>query len=207
MLARKPFLVWFFANMAGFVAVTAAFLALTWLASRAAQAGSPPGAQPRAGISGVAAFGFVVAIPLALIQWLALRRIVPVSPLWVLTIPAGLLMAALIFRAIPERLWEILDGESTPVLSALFAILGLAVGLPQWLLLRRSYPHAFVWPVASAAGVAGGFAFVLASGLINASEVLSYVVVVVVYSCVTGLILAWLQGQSSATSGALLEGA
>ena len=202
MPARKPFITWVLANMAGFIAVAAAFLALTWLASRAAQAGSP-----RAGVSGVAAFGFVVAIPLALIQWLALRRIARVSPLWVLTIPAGLLMAALIFRAIPERLWEIVDGESTPVLTALFAILGLAVGLPQWLLLRHSYPHAFVWPVASAAGVAGGFAFVLASGLINASEVLSYVVVVVVYSCVTGLILAWLQGQSSATSGALLEGA
>ena len=197
MLARKPFLTWFLANMAGFAAVAAAFLALTWLASRAAQTGSLPGAGPRTGVSGVSAFGFVVALPLALIQWLALRRCAPVSALWIVTIPAGLLMAALIFRAIPERLWDFLDDESAAVLTALFAILGLAVGLPQWPLLRRSYPHAFVWPAASAAGVAGGFAFALSSDLISTAELLALIVVVAAYAGATGLALAWLAGQGN----------
>ena len=197
MLARKPFLTWFLANMAGFAALAGAFLALLRLMANSALVG-PFLLLPRlTGISGVAAFGFLFALPLALIQWLALRRCAPVSALWIVTIPAGLLMAALIFRAIPERLWDFLDDESAAVLTALFAILGLAVGLPQWPLLRRSYPHAFVWPAASAAGVAGGFAFVLSSDLISTAELLALIVVVAAYAGATGLALAWLAGQGN----------
>ena len=143
-------------------------------------------------ISGFVSTTLIITIPIALAQWIALRRILQTSILWILTIPIGLLLAILINRVIPEGLWQVVDGESIAALTAGYHLIGFAIGLPQWLILRRQLPKSSIWLLGSSIGVAMGFWIILATDLINQSGIISYIVGVLVYSIVTGLVLTGL---------------
>jgi hypothetical protein len=68
--------------------------------------------------------------------------------------------------------------------------MGLTVGLPQWLILRRHLTHSYIWLLASSAGVGLGFWIILATDLVHQSGVISFIIAVLVYPIATGLILS-----------------
>ena len=143
-------------------------------------------------VSGIGPAILIISIPIGLAQWLALRRILPTSALWIATVPVGLLLTALLIRIFPDMSSLQLDDESIFVLTAWFFVLGFSIGLPQWLLLRRHLSSSFVWVPGSSLAVAAGFGIVLITDLINRFGVLSAVVVVLTYSIITGVILSQL---------------
>ena len=141
----------------------------------------------------------VLTIPFGLAQWLVLRRFLPVSPLWVITIPIGCFLFYLIAYLIPDSLLQNVDDEAASTLTIGFLILGAILGLPQWLILRGKLTGAALWILASALGIGLGFGIVLATGLINQYESISYTIVVLVYSITTGALLSWLLYHTAQT--------
>jgi hypothetical protein len=73
------------------------------------------------------------------------------------------------------------------------------MGLSQWLILRRKLTRAALWILGSSLGVGLGFGIVLATGLINQYESISYTIVVLVYSLTTGALLSWLLHHTAQT--------
>lgn len=173
-IADNSFLIWIIANVLGFCVLAGSLFLLPFLKSFAS----------------IAVTSLIISIPISLAQWMALRRFFQISPLWILTVPTGLLFAALVNQAIPAQLWQIVDDESIAVLVFLFMVLGFAVGLSQWLILRRHFSGSVIWVLGSLLSVAGGFWLVLATDLINQSEILAYIIVLLIYASLTGLILS-----------------
>ncbi len=172
----KHFLTWLFANILGFGALGASLLVFPSIMS----------------ISGLVATTLIITIPIGLAQWIALRRILQTSILWILTIPIGLLLAVLINRVIPDGLWQVVDDESIAALTTGYLVGGFAIGLPQWLILRQQLPRSSIWLLGSSIGAAAGLWLILVTHLINQSGIISYIVGILVYSIVTGLILSGL---------------
>jgi hypothetical protein len=172
----RAFLIWIAANLLGFISMSVLVIALPILKS----------------IPGIVASTLIVTLPIGFAQWLVLRRLLHISAVWVLTLPIGLFLFLLLSTAIPESLGQTVDGESTLTLTAMYIVMGAAMGLSQWLILRRKFSQAVLWIGGSSLGVGLGFGLVLVTGLINQSEFISYVAVVLVYSIATGSILAWL---------------
>jgi hypothetical protein len=170
----KQFLIWVFANILGFGALGASLLVFPSLMS----------------ISGIVASTLIISIPISLAQWIALRRILATSILWILTVPVGLLLAVSIYKVIPDGSGQIVDDESTAVITVLYLVMGFTIGLPQWLILRRQFTSSSIWLLGSSIGVAAGVWLVLATDLINQSGIISYIVAVLVYAIVTGLTLS-----------------
>jgi len=79
-------------------------------------------------------------------------------------------------------------------LTAGYTIIALLVGLAQWLLLRGRFGRAWTWPLSSAAGLGLGSALAIASNLVNQSGLGAIILVVLVYSFVTGASIAWMRG-------------
>jgi hypothetical protein len=176
---RKHFFIWVLANILGVGVLGALLYVFPFLMA----------------VSGFVVSTFIISIPISFAQWIALRRILQNSIWWILSVPVGLLLAVLINKVIPGGLWEILNDESTAVLTFLYLVMGFTIGLPQWLILRRQFSSSSIWLLGSSMGVAAGFGFVLATDLINQSEIISYIVVVLVYATITGLTLSWLLAQ------------
>jgi len=172
----KQFLIWFFANMLGFGALGASILLFPSIL----------------GITGFYMTTFVMAIPISLAQWITLRRILQTPILWILTIPMGIPLSFLIMRVIPAGLWFDADDDSLVAMTSMLLIVGLMIGLLQWLILRRQLLRATVWLLGSAIGVAGSSWLIFVTGLIDQSGIISYIVVALVYSSITGLILSGL---------------
>ena len=172
----RAFLFWIAANLLGFISMSALLITLPILKS----------------IPGIAASTLIITLPIGFAQWLVLRRLLPLSPIWVLTLPVGLLLFVLLAAAIPASLWQIVDDESTLTLTVMYIVMGAALELLQWLILRRKFSGAVLWIGGSSLGVGLGFGLVLVTGLINQSEFISYAIVVLVYSIVTGSMLSWL---------------
>jgi hypothetical protein len=143
-------------------------------------------------VSGIVSSTLIITIPIALTQWIALRRILHISILWILTIPIGLLLGILFNRVIPDGLSQVVDNESIAALTGGYLLIGFAIGLPQWLILRRQLPKSSIWLLGSSIGVAMGFWIILVTDLISQSGIISYIVGALVYSIVTGLILSGL---------------
>ncbi len=133
-------------------------------------------------------------VPLSLAQWLALRRIAPVSGLWILTVPLGLLLGGAItfYQLIPDAFWQTFGDESVFSLTFGVLLIGLLVGLPQWLILRPRFPGSSLWLLGSAGGLGFGFWLVLATDLINRPGIIASAIVVLVYTLTTGLTLSGL---------------
>jgi hypothetical protein len=170
------FLTWFIANILGFCALGVSILVFPAILGR----------------SGFFTTTFIIAVPISLAQWLALRRILPTSILWVLTIPVGVPLSFLVSRLIPAGLWFEADDDSLIAMTSMLFVVGLVIGLLQWIILRGQLLRAGMWILGSAFAVAGGFWLIFVTGLINRSGVLSYMIVVLVYSGVTGLSLSGL---------------
>jgi hypothetical protein len=141
-------------------------------------------------VSGIVPAILIISIPIGLAQWLALRRILPTSVLWIATIPVGVLLTVLLIRILPDTTWLQIDDESIFVLTGWYFVLGLSIGLPQWLLLRRHLSNSLIWVLGSSIAVAAGFGLVLITDLINRAGGLSYIVVVFTYSIITGVVLS-----------------
>lgn len=173
----KSFAAWLLANLAGCAALAVLAVAL------------PAFAPARSWWFTLLALG----LTFGLAQWLGLRRIAPASAAWILTFPLGILLYLLILQAIPAGWWGQVDDESVAVLTASYLLIGLLIGLPQWLILQREFRPAWVWLPASTGGLALGPLLFLVTGLINRSGELAYVLAGVCYIAVTGLALAFLR--------------
>jgi hypothetical protein len=179
-MAQKPnfrlkfFLLWALANILGIcVAAIEPFLIASLVKS----------------INNVVVSVFIFSVPISLAQWLALRRVSHTSILWILTIPIGQLLFLLIGQLIPDRFSQIVDDESIVVLTTEYLMLGLLVGLLQWLILRRQFSGSSLWILGSTVGVGFSFWLILATDLINKSGIIALVVGVLAYITITGLIL------------------
>ncbi len=170
----RTFLIWIVGNALGWTVTSALIVFLPHFFT-------PPG--PFATL-------LILAGPIGLAQWVILRGIAKVSPLWILTVPVGWLVFYAILLAVPASLLVIGDDESLATLSLNFSILGAAMGLPQWLLLRSKVKAALLWILASALGLGLGFGLVLATNLLSQSEFAGYIAVSLVYGSATGLILS-----------------
>ncbi len=112
---------------------------LFWLVNLGAKAGL----WPPAAASSLQLPGFIAALSLALgaVQWALLRRRLPRAGGWFLATGLGILLgglaAGLVFVSAGARSWEPLE-----ILAGLLLPAGLALGLAQWLYLRRFLPHA-----------------------------------------------------------------
>ena len=176
---NKQFLIWVLANILGFGALGVMHLL------------SPP-IMMFSGRFAEIATALAISIPIGLAQWIALRRILQTSVLWILTILIGLLLTVFIFRVIPDGLWLEVDDESIAALTIPYLVGGFAIGLPQWLILRRQLSRSSIWLLGSSIGTAGSIWLILVTGLINRSGIISFIIAVLVYSIVTGLVLSWL---------------
>jgi len=118
-----------------------------------------------------------VGAVIGLAQWLVLRQSVDRAGWWILAsaggwiVGWGLIVSGLLVS--PE------SGMFTSIVSG--GVIGLAMGLAQWPVLRRVVPQAGWWVLASTAGWILGLAGVLGSTLIGT-----------VVGAVTGFMLDWL---------------
>src|SRR4030066_1934982 len=62
-------------------------------------------------IPGIVVSSLIIGLPIGFAQWIALRRVAPISILWVLTVSAGLLLG-LVAIPILGGIWGSLDDES-----------------------------------------------------------------------------------------------
>lgn len=179
-LFKNPLVVWTAANYLGVMVLVLLLLLV-------------PAAVSSLGLAGTA---LALTLPISLAQWLALRRFVSLSSLWVVSLPLSLLLAGWVLAWMPAEGWSMLglDDESVLALTLGYAIAGVLIGLPQWLLLRRHFAGAVWWLVGSTGGLAGGFYLSLATDLINQAVPLVYLLVPLIYSLATGLVLIYLLG-------------
>lgn len=150
-------------------------------------------------IHGMPVSSLIIGLPIGLAQWIGLRRVAPISILWVLTVSAGLLSGLVVVNSPIAGIWGFLDDESVLSLTAAYTTIGLLIGLAQWLLLQSHFTRAVVWPFSSAFGLGLGCGLVLASDLVYRSEVISVILVFLVYTIATGSAKAWLPGSHKRT--------
>ena len=155
-------------------------------------------------IPGMLVSSLIIGLPIGLAQWIALRRVAPISVLWVLTISAGLLLG-LVVSPILAGIWGFLDDESVLSLTAACTTIAFFVGLSQWLLLRGHFTKSLVWLLSSAVGLGLGTGLVLVSNLINQSGLVSIILVALVYAIVTGLVISWLRASHRKTESNLVN--
>ncbi len=77
----KAFWIWVLANLLGFTALGAGAFTLAGLVQ----------------IPGIAPTVLAISLPISFMQWVALRRITPLSAWWILTVPIGILLAVTFF--------------------------------------------------------------------------------------------------------------
>ena len=180
---RKPFLGWVAANFLGVATIGALIFILPFLMS----------------IPGMVASTLIIGLPIGLAQWIALRRVAPISILWVFTISAGLLLG--INNPI-SGIWGFLDDESILSLTAAVTTIGLVVGFVQWLFLRGHFAKSLVWLLSSAVGLGLGIGLILTSNLIDHGLV-SIILVTLVYAVATGLAISWMPVSDTKSEGNL----
>ena len=180
---------WATANLLGVAAIGALTLILPFLTS----------------IPGMLVSSLIIGLPIGFAQWIALRRVAPISILWVLTISAGLLLGLVVSPILAGIFWGFLDDESVLSLTAAYTTIGLLVGLAQWLFLRGHFTKSLVWLLSSAVGLGLGTGLVLVSNLINQSGIISIILVVLVYAIATGLVMSWLPASHRKTESNLVN--
>lgn len=144
--------------------------------------------KPLAGLAGSAV---VIGIPVGVMQWLALRRTVRVSPLWILTVFLGLVAVGWLAGLIAFH-----NDEGILELSSLYALGGLIIGLLQWSLLFRHFRRSFWYPLSSALGLGLALWVVLVTNLVNANGSFALALGILIYSVATGVTLARLPAAS-----------
>jgi hypothetical protein len=150
---------------------------------------------PLTAIPGILVSSLLIGLPIGLAQWIALRRVAPISVLWVLTISAGLILGHVV-TPILGGILGFLDDESVLLLTLIYTSIGALVGMAQWLLLRAHFNRSMIWLLANAAGFGLGIAIVLITNLINQSGIASIILVTFVYTITTGAVISWLSGSN-----------
>jgi hypothetical protein len=158
-------------------------------------------------IPGMLVSSLIIGLPIGFAQWIALRRVAPISILWVLTISAGLLLGLVVINSPISGIWGFLEDESVLSLAAAYTTIGLLIGLAQWLFLRGHFTRSLVWPLSSAVGLGLGIGLVLASNLIHQSGIISIILVFLVYAIATGLVISWLPASHRKTESNLVSAA
>ena len=156
-------------------------------------------------IPGMLVSSLIIGLPIGFAQWIALRRVAPISILWILSIPVGLLLGLVVSPILAGVFWGFLDDESVLSLTAAYTIIGLLVGMAQWLFLRGHFAKSLVWLLSSAVGLGLGTGLVLASNLVNQSGIASIILVVLVYSIVTGSTISWMPVSHKKTDSNLVN--
>ncbi len=133
----------------------------------------------------------VIGIPIGLFQWLALRRRIQVSPLWILTVFLGLGVTAFL-----ASFFSFGEDETILALSSLYTLAGLIIGLLQWSLLFRHFRRSFWYPLSSALGLGIALWVALVTNLLNANGSFALALGILIYSVVTGVTLARLPAAS-----------
>lgn len=134
----------------------------------------------------------IIALPISIAQWLALRRFLPITFSWIFAAPLGLLLAILMVKYIPVSTWEYLDSEASEVLITLYLAMGIIFSLPQWVILRRYCEKASLWILGTTLGFTLGVGIVIITDLINRSGIVAFILVSLVYTIGTGLSFNWL---------------
>ena len=171
----KPFITWLLANIFGFGFLGAVILLLPFLNI------------PLGFLSSV----LIIALPISIAQWFALRRFIPVTFLWILAAPLGMLLALLMIKYIPVSTWDYLDSEAPGVLITLYLAMSFVFSLPQWLILRRYYQKASLWILGTTLGFTLGMGVVIVTDMINRSGIVAFILVSLVYILGTGLTFSW----------------
>jgi hypothetical protein len=156
-------------------------------------------------IPGMLVSSLIIGLPIGFAQWIALRRVAPISILWVLTVSAGLFLGLVVSPILAGIFWGFLDDESVLSLTAAYTTIGLLVGMAQWLFLRGHLTKSLVWLLSSAVGLGLGTGLVLATNLINQSGIISIILVVLVYAIATGLVMSWLPASHRKTESNLVN--
>jgi hypothetical protein len=156
-------------------------------------------------IPGMLVSSLIIGLPIGFAQWIALRRVAPISILWVLTISAGLLLGLVVSPILAGFFWGFLDDESVLSLTAAYTTIGLLVGMAQWLFLRGHFTKSLVWLLSSAVGLGLGTGLVLVSNLIYQSGIISIILVVLVYAIATGLVMSWLPASHRKTESNMVN--
>jgi len=143
----------------------------------------------------------IIGLPIGFAQWIVLRRVAPISSLWILSISVALPIALVFLNSpIASRILGFLgDDESVLSLTAGYLTTGLLLGLVQWVFLRGHFAQSLVWLLSSAAGLGLGTGLVLASNLVYKSGIVSVILVVLVYAIATGPVISWMQVSSTKT--------
>jgi len=154
---------------------------------------------------GMLVSSLIVGFPIGLAQWIALRRVAPISVLWIFSISLALPLGLTILNS-PIFLGglSLLDDESIIAFMIGYAVIGLVVGLIQWVFLRSHFAKPLVWPPVSAAGLGLGMGLVLA--MISPSGIAPVILGVLVYALATGAVISR-TGTSSADDEATLPSA
>ncbi len=141
---------------------------------------------------GMLVSSLIVGFPIGLAQWIALRRVAPISVLWIFSISLALPLGLTILNS-PMFLGALgfLDDESISAFMIGYAVIGLVVGLIQWVFLRGHFAKPLVWPPVSAAGLGLGMGLVLA--LISPSGMAPVILGVLVYALATGSVISWMR--------------
>jgi hypothetical protein len=144
----------------------------------------------------------IIGLPIGLAQWMALRRVAPISLVWIFSISFALPLALVIINS-PIFLGAFgFFGDESAIALIDYAVIGLVVGLIQWVLLRGHFAKSFLWALVSSAGLGLGIGLVLASDLINQSGIAPIILVVLVYAIATGSVISWIpmSGTKAETS-------
>lgn len=156
--------------------------------------GARAGLWPAASAASMQALGAAAGLALALssAQWLLLRRVLPRAGLWFLANGAGVLLGSAVIGLLVGRS-GIQSWGDVWIMAALLLPLGLAIGLAQWLYLRRFLPNAY-WIILI--DVLSTGSILLAGGAFTS---LIELLVFVLPGAITGLGLLLLLRQTGAT--------
>jgi hypothetical protein len=135
-----------------------------------------------------------VGFSFGVMQWLVLRRHIPRAGWWVLASTAGWIAGL----GVPAVVFKVVEGVAPGAIEpevfavAFFVAVGTAVGMLQWLVLRRHAPQAGWWVLASIVGWAA-LGLIVGKSLDRATDL---VALAAVPPAITGGALVWLLRQS-----------
>jgi hypothetical protein len=136
-------------------------------------------------------YAVLVAVGLTsgLTQWTVIRHFLPYSFAWVFCTLGGYLLVLLLIAL----------GNQTQIVAgaAIFALICILIGLPQWLLLRRSYQRAVVWVAATAIGFVSFLWLAIHPITSPASGILTGSLLGALAAVPPGLALVWLVRRPS----------
>jgi len=135
-----------------------------------------------------------VGLSFGIMQWLVLRRHIPRAGWWVLASTAGWIAGFGVLAVVVKVVENVAPGviEREVFAAAFFVAVGAALGVLQWLVLRRHAPQVGWWVLAS---IVGWTVLGLIVGK-SLDRVADLVAIAAVPPAITGVVLAWLLRQS-----------